>query len=74
MKKSLAATTINERYLQSKIKNLSEALSTLNSLHTAWIHKAAFTKDQLSEETYSLDWLRNEWSLVDDFQTQVDEK
>ena len=51
MKKCLTATTINHRTLTTKRDELSEALKSLNSHHTAWVAKAGLSNEELAEES-----------------------
>ena len=71
-KKYLAATPLNKRTVNSKMKMLSEAVTNLNKLHTSWVTKAGFSDEQLAAENYSSTWLESEWEAMDDIQNQVE--
>ena len=70
---ALAAPPPNTRTISSKMKQLTEALSSLNTHDTAWVSKSGLTDEQLNENRYSHSWLEAEWASVDAIQDQVDE-
>ena len=65
---------VSERTLTLRMKNCEDALSALNTAHTTWVSKAEFSEDQLKAETYSAEWLENEWLEIMDLQEKFDEK
>ena len=73
VQKALDSPAPNERTINNKMQQLSDALSQLNIHHTMWVNKAGFTVEQLAAERFSTTWLESEWGDVDDLQDQVDD-
>ena len=73
IKNALAVTPPNTRTVRSKMKLLTESLSNLNILHTAWVGKSGLSDEQLAEDRYSTTWLKAEWAEVDLIEDQVEE-
>ena len=65
--------TQNERFIATKIQQLSDTLSQLNIHNTMWVTKAGLKEEQLNSEMYSVTWLESKWGDVDDFQDRIDE-
>ena len=65
---ALKAPNVNERILTNKLSKLEEALTGLNSAHTAWVTKADFTDELLEAEVHSNAWLESIWLEYDTIQ------
>ena len=74
LNKSLDLPTANTRHLKNCMVKLEEALSSLNSCHTAWVLKAELSDDLLSQETYNRNWLDGIWMNVSDLQQKFETK